>query len=53
MGETAPFWSFSAASYPDLDRIPSVVALDRNSANTLAGNGDLSLNGSNTSSSKV
>ncbi|KAL9388994.1 hypothetical protein Peur_017599 [Populus x canadensis] len=52
MGETAPFWSFSAASYPDLDRIPSGVALDRNSANTLAGNGDLSLNGSNTSSSK-
>ncbi|KAG6758142.1 hypothetical protein POTOM_038478 [Populus tomentosa] len=52
MGETAPFWSFSAASYPDLDRIPSGVALDRNSANTLAGNGHLSLNGSNTSSSK-
>ncbi|KAJ6891842.1 hypothetical protein NC651_025132 [Populus alba x Populus x berolinensis] len=52
MGETAPFWSFSAASYPDLDRIPSGVALDRNSANTLSGNGHLSLNGSNTSSSK-
>nr|TKR74513.1 acetolactate synthase small subunit 1, chloroplastic-like isoform X1 [Populus alba] len=52
MGETAPFWSFSAASYPELDRIPSGVALDRNSANTLAGNGHLSLNGSNTSSSK-
>ncbi|XP_052312028.1 acetolactate synthase small subunit 1, chloroplastic isoform X3 [Populus trichocarpa] len=52
MGETAPFWGFSAASYPDLDRIPSGVALDRNSTNTFAGNGDLSLNGSNTSSSK-
>ncbi|XP_011014695.1 PREDICTED: acetolactate synthase small subunit 1, chloroplastic-like isoform X1 [Populus euphratica] len=52
MGEKAPFWSFSAASCPDLDRIPSGVAVDRNFASTLAGNGDLSLNGSNTSSSK-
>ncbi|KAF9674515.1 hypothetical protein SADUNF_Sadunf10G0135200 [Salix dunnii] len=52
MGETAPFWNFSADSYPNPDRIPSGIALARNSANTFAGNGDLLLNGSNTSSSK-
>ncbi|KAJ6324983.1 hypothetical protein OIU76_012131 [Salix suchowensis] len=52
MGETAPFWNFSADSYADPDRIPSGIALARNSANNFAGNGDLLLNGSNTSSSK-
>ncbi|KAG5237362.1 acetolactate synthase small [Salix suchowensis] len=52
MGETAPFWNFSADSYADPDRIPSGIALARNSANNFAGNGDLLLNGSNTSSLK-
>ncbi|KAI5579123.1 hypothetical protein BDE02_08G070500 [Populus trichocarpa] len=52
MGETAPFWNFSAASYPDLERVPSGVALARNSTKTVAGNANLSLNGSNSSSSK-
>lgn len=53
MGETAPFWNFSAASYPDLERDPSGGALARNSNNILVGNAGLSLNGSNSSSSKV
>ena len=53
MGETAPFWNFSAASYPDLERVPSGVSLARNSTKTVAGNANLSLNGSNSSSSKV
>ncbi|KAJ6350474.1 hypothetical protein OIU78_006609 [Salix suchowensis] len=52
MGETAPFWNFSAASYPDLERDPSGGALARNSNNILVGNAGLSLNGSNSSSSK-
>ncbi|KAF9677010.1 hypothetical protein SADUNF_Sadunf08G0062800 [Salix dunnii] len=52
MGETAPFWNFSAASYPDLERVPSRGALARNSTNILVGNAGLSLNGCNSSSSK-
>ncbi|KAJ6768250.1 ACETOLACTATE SYNTHASE SMALL SUBUNIT [Salix koriyanagi] len=40
------------ASYPDLERVPSGGALARNSTNILVGNAGLSLNGSNSSSSK-
>lgn len=45
MGKTAPFWGFSAASYPDLER-PSP-------ANALVENGNRSLNGYVSTSSKV
>jgi hypothetical protein len=45
MGETATFWDFSAASYPDLER-PSPT-------NVLVENANRSLNGNASTSSKV
>lgn len=38
MGETAPFWRFSAASYPDLEETIPVNALVRNVKRPLNGN---------------
>lgn len=45
MGETAPFWDFSTASYPDLEQ-PSPT-------NVLVENANRSLNGNVSTSSKV
>ncbi|XP_065875814.1 acetolactate synthase small subunit 2, chloroplastic [Euphorbia lathyris] len=52
MGETAPFWRFSAASYPDLENMQACDALPSSSVNNLTGNSNGSLNGSTISSSK-
>ncbi|XP_073125054.1 acetolactate synthase small subunit 2, chloroplastic-like [Henckelia pumila] len=44
MGETAPFWIFSAASYPDLEAVTPVEAVpndDRNQVNGKPNNGSL------------
>ncbi|XP_075498729.1 acetolactate synthase small subunit 1, chloroplastic-like [Primulina tabacum] len=44
MGETAPFWIFSAASYPDLEGITPIEAIpnnDRNQVNGKPNNGSL------------
>lgn len=44
MGETAPFWIFSAASYPDLAGITPIEAIpknDRNQVNGKPNNGSL------------
>ncbi|XP_048233207.1 acetolactate synthase small subunit 1, chloroplastic isoform X1 [Ricinus communis] len=49
MGETAPFWRFSAASYPDLERMQPGNALF---SNPVKENSSGSLNGSTVSSSK-
>lgn len=52
MGATAPFWRFSAASYPDLESAPQNHALSRNPVDTLPEDADPSLNGSPISASK-
>ncbi|KAJ4833702.1 Synaptic vesicle membrane protein VAT-1 [Turnera subulata] len=52
MGETAPFWRFSAASYPDLETTSPGQTLPQNPVNSLSGNADPSLNGSSISPSK-
>lgn len=45
MGETAPFWNFSAASYPDLERaVPNGAVVPKNNG---------SLNGNTSTSSGV
>ncbi|KAJ9176060.1 hypothetical protein P3X46_011410 [Hevea brasiliensis] len=52
MGETAPFWRFSAASYPDLESTQPGDVFSSNRANNFAGNSNGSTNGSTISSSK-
>ncbi|KDP32486.1 hypothetical protein JCGZ_13411 [Jatropha curcas] len=52
MRETAPFWRFSAASYPDLERTQPGDAFSSNAVNSFSGNSNGSLNGSGISSSK-
>lgn len=42
MGETAPFWRFSAASYPDLEETIPTNALFRNVKRSLNGNSNTS-----------
>ncbi|XP_073293371.1 acetolactate synthase small subunit 1, chloroplastic-like [Primulina huaijiensis] len=37
MGETAPFWIFSAASYPDLEGITAIEAIPTNDRNQVNG----------------
>ncbi|WCJ38923.1 Acetolactate synthase small subunit 1 chloroplastic [Euphorbia peplus] len=52
MGETAPFWRFCAASYPDLESMQLCDALPITSVSKLTDNSNGSLSGSNISSSK-
>ncbi|GMP49910.1 hypothetical protein CsSME_00016727 [Camellia sinensis var. sinensis] len=42
MGETAPFWRFSATSYPDLETAAPAGALLRNPSRPLNGNSSTS-----------
>ena len=37
MGDTAPFWNFSAASYPDLEKAIPIGALPGNAKQKLDG----------------
>lgn len=53
MGETAPFWRFSAAAYPDLDKAQPNDVLSSNPTNSFTWNSNGSINGSMISSSKV
>ncbi|KAG8641539.1 hypothetical protein MANES_12G000300v8 [Manihot esculenta] len=52
MGETAPFWRFSAAAYPDLDKAQPNDVLSSNPTNSFTWNSNGSINGSMISSSK-
>ncbi|KAL6976113.1 Acetolactate synthase small subunit 1, chloroplastic [Sarracenia purpurea var. burkii] len=45
MGETAPFWRYSAASYPDLEGTMPIDASARNTKRTLNGPSDTSVRG--------
>lgn len=50
MGETAPFWRFSAASYPDLEQITNGAATQKDIQPTIKSKVN---NGSRVSNSKI